>query len=114
MFQTAVKKFSRFVVRKSTFFLPGKKQIAIDRICTDGGNAQIPIFRDKLDSFRRALELSKDLIDKDFFLEHVSHLNLCSELDFVLNDAKVDLGYIQFNALTPAGSFGTGEGGLHL
>jgi hypothetical protein len=31
MFQTAVKKFSRFVVRKSAFFLPDKRQIAIER-----------------------------------------------------------------------------------
>jgi hypothetical protein len=31
MFQTAVKKISRFVVRKSVFFLPEERQIAIER-----------------------------------------------------------------------------------
>jgi hypothetical protein len=31
MYQTAIKKFSRFVVRKSAFFLPEKRQIEIER-----------------------------------------------------------------------------------
>jgi len=31
MYQTAIKKFSRFVVRKSVFFLPEERQIAVER-----------------------------------------------------------------------------------
>jgi hypothetical protein len=31
MYQTAIKKFSRFLVRKSVFFLPAERQIAIER-----------------------------------------------------------------------------------